>query len=61
MRHEIADLGERRNSEGRLFRYFLPPKTLARLRRWDTGNLQAFDDALHALLSLVLLNSGPFD
>ena len=25
-------------------------KTLARLRCWDTGNLQAFDDTLHALL-----------
>jgi len=36
-------------------------KTLAQLRRWDTDALHALDDALHALLSLVLLNSGPFD
>ena len=25
-------------------------KTLAQLRRWDTGDLQALDDALHTLL-----------
>ena len=25
-------------------------KTLAQLRRWDTGDLQALDDVLHALL-----------